>query len=202
MRLLLLGPPGAGKGTQAARLAEALKIPAISTGDIFRTNIKNKTPLGLKVQALIEAGQFVPDDVTNEIVFDRLAQDDAQGGYLLDGYPRTIQQVWALRDFHWSRDTDLDHVLELVVPDEDVIARLLKRAEIEGRADDTEEVIRERMRIYHEQTKPISDMARERGLLREIDGTGTVDDVYARCLAATQTPVNAPPRPARPANLA
>lgn len=198
MRLLMLGPPGAGKGTQAARIAEALGIPAISTGDIFRTNIKNQTPLGRKVQAIIESGHFVPDDVTNEIVFDRLGEPDAANGYLLDGYPRTVEQTWALREFHWSRNTDLDHVLELIVPDEEVVQRLLKRAEIEGRADDTEEVIRERMRVYHSETTPISDMARERGLLREIDGTGSMDEVYQRCMDALALPTHTPPRPARP----
>ena len=197
MRLLILGPPGAGKGTQASRIAEALKIPAISTGDIFRTNIKNDTPLGKKVQGIIEAGHYVPDEVTNEIVFDRLSQDDAKNGYLLDGYPRTIEQVWALREWHWAHDTDLDHVIELTVPDEQVVERLLKRAEIEGRADDTEEVIRQRMKVYHAETTPISDMARERGLLREVDGTGSIDEVFERCMAALKTPVVAPPRPER-----
>ncbi len=197
MRLLILGPPGAGKGTQASRIAEALQIPAISTGDIFRSNIKNGTALGKKVQDIIEAGHYVPDEVTNEIVFDRLSQDDAKNGYLLDGYPRTIEQVWALREWHWGYDTDLDHVIELKVPDEEVVDRLLKRAEIEGRADDTEEVIRERMKVYHAETTPISDMARERGLLREVDGTGSIDEVFERCMEALKTPVVSPPRPER-----
>lgn len=198
MRLLMLGPPGAGKGTQAARIAEALQIPAISTGDIFRDNIKRQTPLGKRVQDIIESGHFVPDDVTNEIVFDRLREPDAAHGYLLDGYPRTVEQTWALREFHWSQDTDLDHVLELQVPDDEVVDRLLKRAEIEGRADDTEDVIRERMKVYHVETTPIADMARERGLLREIDGTGTMDEVYDRCMAALEQPTKTPPRPERP----
>ncbi len=197
MRLLILGPPGAGKGTQAGRVAEALKIPAISTGDIFRANIKNKTPLGLRIQEIIESGQFVPDEATNKVVFERLAQDDAKDGYLLDGYPRTIEQVWALREWHWSQDTDLDHVIELKVPDQQVVARLLKRAEIEGRPDDTEDVIRERMKVYHDETTPISEMARDRGLLREVDGTGTIEQVFDRCMKALLTPVVTPPRPER-----
>ena len=197
MRLLILGPPGAGKGTQAGRVAEALKIPAISTGDIFRENIRNKTPLGLRIQEIIESGHFVPDEATNKVVFERLAQDDAKDGYLLDGYPRTIEQVWALREWHWSQDTDLDHVIELKVPDQQVVARLLKRAEIEGRPDDTEDVIRERMKVYHDETTPISDMARDRGLLREVDGTGTIEQVFDRCMKALLTPVVTPPRPER-----
>lgn len=197
MRLLLLGPPGAGKGTQASRLAEALGIPAISTGEIFRANIKAGTPLGRAVQALIEAGQYVPDDLTNKIVFDRLSREDAADGYLLDGYPRTIEQVWALRGFHWKLDVDLDHVIQLVVPDDEVVARLLRRAQIEDRPDDTEEVIRERMRIYHKETEPVATMARERGLLREIDGTGDVDEIFQRCLEVVRQPAAKPPRPAR-----
>lgn len=149
------------------------------------------------MQGLIEAGQFVSDELTNEIVFDRLAQPDAANGYLLDGYPRTVDQTWALREHHWAQNTDLDHVLELKVPDDTVIQRLLKRAAIEGRADDTEEIIRERMRVYHDQTTPISKMARERGLLREIDGIGSVDDVYGRCMQVLSGPAPVPPRPRR-----
>ncbi|MBW3085742.1 adenylate kinase [Austwickia sp. TVS 96-490-7B] len=197
MRLLILGPPGAGKGTQASRIADVLGIPAISTGEIFRRNIKEKTPLGIRVKGIIEAGQYVPDEVTNEIVFDRLSEPDAKNGYLLDGYPRTVDQAWALREFHWTRDTDLDHVLELEVPDQKVVERLLKRSEIEGRSDDNEQVIRERLKIYHEQTTPISSMARDRGLLRSVDGEGTVDQVFDRCMAALQQSANVPPRPLR-----
>lgn len=200
MRILLLGPPGAGKGTQAARISQALGIPAISTGEMFRDNVKRGTDLGKRVQALIEAGQYVPDELTNEIVFDRLSQPDAANGYLLDGYPRTIAQVYALREWHWARDTDFDHVLELDVPTAMVVERLLARAAIEGRADDTEEVIRERMRVYKEQTEPIKDMARSRGLLREIDGSRDVDAVFEDCMTALRTSYPAPPRPPRPAS--
>lgn len=197
MRLLILGPPGAGKGTQAARIADALGVPAISTGEIFRQHMKAGTELGKRVQAIISAGHYVSDELTNEIVFDRLAQPDARQGYILDGYPRTIEQVWALREYHWRGDTDLDHCLELVVDEDEVVARLLKRAEVEQRPDDTEDVIRERLRIYREQTKPISDMARDRGLLREIDGSGEPDDVFRRCMAAVAVPAEKPPRPQR-----
>ena len=184
MRLLILGPPGAGKGTQAARIAEHLGIPAISTGDIFRANIKNETPLGLQVKEILASGGYVSDDVTNAIVEDRLAQDDCARGFLLDGYPRTLAQVEALDGMLAAHGATLDHVLELTVDDDAVVARLLKRAESEGRADDTEQVIRERMAIYHRETKPLSDTYRERGLLVEVDGLGEVDEVTTRILGA------------------
>ena len=184
MRLIILGAPGAGKGTQAARIAENLGIPAISTGDIFRSNIKNETPLGLQVKEVLASGGYVSDDVTNAIVEDRLAQDDCSGGFLLDGYPRTLAQVAALDGMLAAHGTSLDHVLELTVDDDAVVARLLKRAESEGRADDTEEVIRERMAIYHRETRPLSDTYRERGLLVDVDGLGEVDEVTKRILTA------------------
>ena len=184
MRLIILGPPGAGKGTQATRIAEQYSIPAISTGDIFRANIKNETELGLKVKELLAAGQFVPDDITNSIVENRLAEADALDGFLLDGYPRTPDQVRALDEMLAKKGTALDKVVELVVDVDEVVARLLKRAEIEGRADDTEDVIRERMRIYAEETAPLSDTYRERGLLVEVDGMGDIDEVTQRIFAA------------------
>ena len=184
MRLIILGPPGAGKGTQAARIADHHGIPAISTGDIFRANIRNETPLGLQVKEILASGGYVSDDVTNAIVEDRLAQDDCSGGFLLDGYPRTLAQVAALDGMLAAHGTSLDHVLELTVDDDAVVARLLKRAESEGRADDTEEVIRERMAIYHRETRPLSDTYRERGLLVDVDGLGEVDEVTKRILTA------------------
>ncbi len=183
-RLLILGPPGAGKGTQAARIAAAVGIPAISTGDIFRANIKAETDLGKQVKAILAAGGYVSDDITNAIVADRLAQPDCAPGFLLDGYPRTMAQVEALEELLAAGDRPLQRVLELVVADDAVVARLLKRAAIEGRADDTEDVIRERMAIYHRETRPLSDAYRERGLLVEVDGTGEVDEVTERLLAA------------------
>jgi adenylate kinase len=182
MRLLILGPPGAGKGTQAARIAENLAIPAISTGDIFRANIKDETELGLQVKEILASGGYVSDEVTNAIVEDRLAQDDCANGFLLDGYPRTLAQVDALDAM--LDGTPLDHVLELTVDEDAVVERLLKRAKTDGRSDDTEEVIRERMAIYHRETKPLSDTYRERGLLVAVDGLGEVDAVTARILAA------------------
>ena len=184
MRLILMGPPGAGKGTQATKVADHFGIPAISTGDIFRANIKNETPLGLQVKEILASGGYVSDEVTNAIVDDRLAQDDCAPGFLLDGYPRTLAQVEALDGMLATHGAALDHVLELTVDDDAVVARLLKRAESEGRADDTEDVIRERMAIYHRETKPLSDAYRERGLLVEVDGLGDIDEVTERIIAA------------------
>lgn len=184
MRLLILGPPGAGKGTQAVRVAERFGVPAISTGDIFRANIRDETPLGLEVKAIIDSGRYVPDEVTNDLVRDRLAQDDARGGFLLDGYPRTADQVRELDGVLAGKGLALEHVLELTVDTEEVVARLLKRAETDGRSDDTEDVIRTRLQVYAEQTAPLLEVYRERGLLVQVDGTGEVDEVTERVMAA------------------
>lgn len=184
MRLIILGPPGAGKGTQASRIAEHFGIPAISTGDIFRANIKNETELGKQVKEILASGGYVSDDITNAIVEDRLGEEDCRTGFLLDGYPRTTAQVTALDAMLAKTDSPLERALELVVDDNDVVQRLLKRAEIEGRADDTEDVIRERMAIYHRETKPLSDAYAERGLLVKVDGAGQIDEVTERIIAA------------------
>jgi len=180
MRLLIMGPPGVGKGTQAKGIAEHYGIPAISTGDIFRANVKNKTPLGLEVAKIMEAGGYVPDEITDAIVADRLAQPDAASGWLLDGYPRTIGQVAALDKVLASSQTALDAVLCLVGDESVLVERLLKRAEIEGRADDNEDTIRARMAIYFEATGPLRAVYRERGVVVEVDGIGTVDEVAQR----------------------
>ncbi|GIG38998.1 adenylate kinase [Cellulomonas phragmiteti] len=182
-RLVLLGPPGAGKGTQAARLAERLGVPAISTGDIFRSNITNGTELGRRVQDITASGALVPDELTNELVRDRLGQADATEGFLLDGYPRNVAQVAALDEILAAAGRELDLALELTVDPQVVVERLAKRAEIEGRADDTEDVIRHRLDVYAEQTAPISQVYAARGLLVQVDGLGEVDDVTARLLA-------------------
>ncbi len=182
--LVILGPPGAGKGTQAARLAERLGIPAISTGDIFRANVSQGTELGLQVKKLIEAGEFVPDSVTNAIVRDRLEQADAKDGFLLDGYPRTAAQVEALDGVLSDAGNSIGAVLELGVDEEAIVARMLKRAEVEGRADDTEPVIRRRLEVYTEETAPLTAIYRGRGVLVEVDGMGSVDEVTERALAA------------------
>jgi adenylate kinase len=189
-RLIIFGAPGAGKGTQATRIAQSHGIPAISTGDIFRSNIKSETALGLQVKEILASGAYVPDEVTNAIVRDRLGQPDALGGFLLDGYPRTQAQVAELDDMLAARGESLDAVLELTVDTDEVVQRLLKRAEIDGRADDTEDVIRHRMKIYEEETAPLAALYRERGLLHQVDGMGEMDEVTERlqsALAALQS---------------
>ena len=183
-RLLLVGPPGAGKGTQAAILAETFGVPAISTGDIFRSNVANETPLGLQVKVIMEAGEYVPDALTNEIVADRHSQADARVGFLLDGYPRTIDQVNELDRILATDNTALDVVVLLEADTDVVVARLLKRANEQGRADDTEEVIRNRMDVYAEQTSPLIDVYDKRHLVVRVDGLGAVADVTARIVDA------------------
>ncbi|WP_291056881.1 adenylate kinase [Herbiconiux sp.] len=184
LRLLLIGPPGAGKGTQAARLSEAYSIPAISTGDIFRENVKNGTELGVKAKEYMDAGQYVPDSVTNDLVRDRLNQDDVVDGFLLDGYPRTLQQVEELDDILGVGDSTLDAVVVLTADTDEVVTRLLKRSAEQGRSDDTEEVIRKRLDVYAEQTAPLIEVYAGRGLVVEVDGLGAIDEVTGRIIAA------------------
>ncbi|MCR6687796.1 adenylate kinase [Cellulomonas sp.] len=186
-RLVLLGPPGAGKGTQAARLAERLGVPAISTGDIFRANIKGGTELGRQAQEYSSRGALVPDEITNAMVRDRLAEPDTAEGFLLDGYPRNVAQVDELATILADAGLTLDLAVEITADPEVVAARLLKRAEIEGREDDTADVIRHRLDVYAEQTAPISDVYAAQGLLVRVDGIGEVDEVTARLLSAIGT---------------
>jgi adenylate kinase len=183
-RLVLFGPPGAGKGTQAVRLAERFAVPAISTGDIFRANIKGGTELGKRVVAYTSAGALVPDELTDELVRDRLAQPDVANGFLLDGYPRNLAQVGALDGILADLRQAIDVVVEITADADVVVERLLKRATIEGRVDDTEDVIRHRLDVYAEQTAPIAKVYAERGLLVEVDGIGALDEVTERLVAA------------------
>lgn len=180
VRLLIVGPPGAGKGTQATMIADRYAIPAISTGDIFRANIKNQTELGKQVEALVSSGSYVPDALTNAIVADRLQEEDARAGFLLDGYPRTVDQVHELDRMLAATDGALDAVVLLEADIDEVVARLLNRAAEQGRADDTEEVIRHRQNVYAEQTAPLIDLFDQRGIVLRVDGLGTVDEVAAR----------------------
>jgi adenylate kinase len=170
-------------GTQATALAERYGVPAISTGDIFRFNIKNQTPLGIKVKELIDAGEYVPDDVTEEIVAARLAEPDCAGGFLLDGFPRTMHQVYFLDRYLAERGEGLDVVVSLHVQAEALVQRLLARAKLEGRADDNEDTIRRRMEVYAGATMPLIFHYESKGILVEIDGTGTIDDVRRRMFA-------------------
>ena len=179
-----MGPPGAGKGTQAKVIAERLGIPAISTGDIFRANVSQQTPLGLEAKRYMDAGDYVPDEVTNAMVRSRIAEPDAAKGFLLDGYPRTVAQVEELDSMLAEGGRSIDAVVVLTVDQDEVVQRLLKRAEIEGRADDTEDVIRRRQEIYTEQTAPLIEVYAGRDLLVEVDGMGSVDEVSARVCGA------------------
>jgi adenylate kinase len=184
MRLILMGPPGAGKGTQATVISERLAIPAVSTGDIFRANVAESTPLGLEAKRYIDAGDYVPDEVTNAMVRDRLAQEDASAGFLLDGYPRTVAQVKELDSMLTEAGTALDAVVALTVESEELVQRLLHRAQTDGRSDDTEDVIRHRQQVYREQTAPLLEVYAERDILLEVDGMGAVDEVSGRILTA------------------
>ncbi|MEU2091907.1 adenylate kinase [Nocardia beijingensis] len=178
MRVVLLGPPGAGKGTQAVLLSEKLGVPHISTGDLFRANISQQTPLGREAQKYLDAGDLVPSDVTNRMVEARVNEPDAVNGFVLDGYPRTVDQADALEKILKDMNTKLDAVLRFVVPEDTVVERMLAR----GRADDNESVIRNRLRVYRDETEPLLD--HYDGLVVSVDGVGEVDDVNARALRA------------------
>ncbi len=179
-RILLLGAPGAGKGTQAATLVENLGIPHISTGDMLRTAVAKKTEIGLKAKAVMDAGQLVGDDIVIGIAEERLSEPDAQKGFVLDGFPRTLAQAEALSKLLSKLGTTLECCVAITVDTEAVIQRLLRRAEIEGRADDNEKTIRERMDVYERQTAPLLDYYREQGTLAEVDGMGEVSEISER----------------------
>lgn len=184
MRMILMGPPGAGKGTQAKYVAARFGVPAISTGDIFRANVSSGTELGVEAKRYMDAGEYVPDEVTNKMVRNRIDEDDATPGFLLDGYPRTLAQVTELDGMITFTGHSLDAVVVLTVNQDELVERLLQRAKTEGRADDTEDVIRRRQEIYLEQTEPLIGVYRERGLLIEVDGLGQVDEVTERIFGA------------------
>ena len=186
MQLVIMGPPGAGKGTQAKLIAEHYEIPAISTGDIFRAMKTADTPLARQVREIMESGGYVSDEITNAIVADRLAQPDCNPGFLLDGYPRTLQQVQTLDDYLAESERPLTAAISLLADIEEVVARLLRRAVIDGRSDDNEETIRVRLQVYAEQTEPLLDVYRARDLLVEVDGHGEVQEVSERIFAALE----------------
>lgn len=183
-RFLLIGPPGAGKGTQATLLAQAYSIPAISTGDIFRANVRAETPLGVQAKGFMDRGEYVPDSLTNDLVRDRLSQEDTSAGFLLDGYPRTRDQVLELDDILGSNEQELDSVILLKADPDELVRRLLNRSQEQGRTDDTEDVIRHRQSLYLEQTAPLIEIYSARGIVVEIDGLGQVGEVTDRILNA------------------
>ncbi|MGB0875810.1 MAG: adenylate kinase [Mycobacterium sp.] len=178
MRIVLLGPPGAGKGTQAQKLAENLGVPQISTGDLFRSNISTGTELGLEAKKYLDAGDLVPATLTNALVDDRLGDADVASGFILDGYPRSVEQAKALDAMLKKRDLSLDAVLEFRVPEEELVSRLKGR----GRADDTEDIIRNRFRVYRDETAPLLD--HYSGTLVTVGAVGELDEVFARALKA------------------
>jgi len=176
VRIVLLGPPGAGKGTQAVKIAEKLGVPQISTGDLFRHNISTGTPLGMEAKKYLDAGDLVPASLTNALVDDRLNDADVAGGFILDGFPRTVEQAEALHDMLERRNLKLDAVLEFRVPEEELVARLAGR----GRADDTEDVIRNRFKVYRDETAPLLNYYAHE--LKTVDAVGDLDEVFNRAL--------------------
>jgi adenylate kinase len=197
MRLILFGPPGAGKGTQAAAISEKLSVPHIATGDILRENVRNETELGVRAKQYMDqgdlvpdkvmsAGEYVPDEITNQMVRERLNEADTTDGFLLDGYPRTVAQAEALDDTLAADGKAIDAVIRLLVDDDELVSRLLRRAQEQGRSDDTREVIENRLAVYRNETEPLVDLYRERGLLRQVEGTGPVAEVRQRILDAVR----------------
>ena len=192
MRILIMGPPGAGKGTQAGLIAEHYGIPAISTGDIFRAMKTADTPLAHQVRAIMDSGGYVSDEITNAIVSARLVEPDCENGFLLDGYPRTLAQVETLDADLEANGRPLDAVVSLLADVEEVVVRLLKRSQIEGRSDDNEDTIRVRLQVYAEQTAPLLEVYRQRGILVEVDGLGPIDEVSNRLFDALDKVAPAP----------
>jgi adenylate kinase len=180
MNLILLGPPGAGKGTQGHRLSERYNIPEISTGDMLRSAVHKGTPLGREAKSYMDRGALVPDEVMIRIIRERLAQDDTERGFILDGFPRTVAQAEALSRLSEEQQRPIEHVISIAVPQEELLQRLAGRRQLEGRQDDTDEAIRHRLEVYERETAPLIDYYRRQGLLRCIVGVGTIDEIFQR----------------------
>jgi adenylate kinase len=180
MNLILLGPPGAGKGTQGHRLSERYNIPEISTGDILRSAVHKGTPLGREAKSYMDRGALVPDEVMIGIIRERLGQDDTERGFILDGFPRTVAQAEALSRLSEEQQRPIEHVISIAVPQEELLQRLAERRQLEGRQDDTDEAIRHRLEVYERETAPLIDYYRRQGLLRCIVGLGTIDEIFQR----------------------
>ncbi len=178
MKIILFGPPGAGKGTQAKKIVDHYNIPHLSTGNIFRYNIKNETELGKKVKSIMDAGKLVPDETVVELVVDELQNDKYDNGYILDGFPRTVPQAKALDQFLAENSTSIDTFITLTVPEEELVQRILSRGE--GRSDDTPEKVRTRLEVYRNETEPVLNYYKEKGMVTEVDGVGTIDEIFER----------------------
>ncbi|WP_431229655.1 adenylate kinase [Paenarthrobacter nicotinovorans] len=185
-RLIIMGPPGSGKGTQAEHLARHFGIPAISTGDLFRAHVRDKTELGLEARAFMDKGEFVPDHVTTDMLKQRMEEPDAADGFLLDGYPRTVIQIGALDEMLAARGQPLEVVLALTAPDSELLARMLRRAQEQGRSDDTEDVIQRRLELYREETQPVLTAYTKRGILLTVEGTGERESITRAAIAAVE----------------
>lgn len=178
MNIILFGPPGAGKGTQAEKISSHFNLPHLSTGNIFRENIKNETPLGKKVKSIMDSGKLVPDETVVELVASELDKPEYDNGVILDGFPRTVAQAKALDDYLQKNDKQIDAFITLEVPEEELISRILNRGE--GRSDDTPEKVKTRLQVYRNETKPVMDYYEEKGAVQKIDGVGSVDEIFER----------------------
>jgi|SRR6056297_336381 len=178
MNIILFGPPGAGKGTQAKKLQNEFNIPQLSTGDIFRSAIKNETPLGVEVKSILDNGELVPDETVVDLVADELSKEKYEDGYILDGFPRTVAQAEAFDNFLKENNDSLDAFISLTVPEEELIKRILSRGE--GRSDDTEEKVKTRLEVYRQETKPVLQHYQKQDKVQEIDGLGSIDEIFER----------------------